>query len=122
VEHVRRQLRRGFHAVAALIVPLSLTPAWLGPCYAMAQTLVPVRMRATVSSIVLFVCNSIRLGLGPLIGGQRSVRPIVGSDSLQYALMASIVAIMLAVVFYYLASRSLRLDSVRAAESAVSAA
>ena len=106
-------------AIAAAVIPLSLTTAWLGPCYAMAQSLVPVRMRATASSIVLFVCNSIGLGLGPLIVGAASdlLRPIVGSDSLRYALMASIVATLLAVVFYYLASRRLRLDLVRASET-----
>jgi predicted MFS family arabinose efflux permease len=111
-------------AIGAAVIPLSLTTAWLGPCYAMAQSLVPVRMRATASSIVLFVCNSIGLGLGPLIVGAASdlLRPIVGSDSLRYALMASIVATLLAVVFYYLAAARLRLDLVRAAQSGGSAA
>jgi|HubBroStandDraft_1064217.scaffolds.fasta_scaffold00324_10 predicted MFS family arabinose efflux permease len=111
-------------AIGAAVVPLSLTTAWLGPCYAMAQSLVPVRMRATASSIVLFVCNSIGLGLGPLIVGAASdlLRPIVGSDSLRYALMASIVATLLAVIFYYLAAEKLRLDLVRAAEAGGSAA
>jgi predicted MFS family arabinose efflux permease len=105
-------------AIAAAVIPLSLTTAWLGPCYATAQSLVPVRMRAIASSIVLFVCNSIGLGLGPLIVGAVSdlLRPIVGSDSLRYALMASVVATLLAVTFYYLASRRLRLDLARAAE------
>jgi MFS family permease len=111
-------------AIGAAVIPLSLTTAWLGPCYAMAQSLVPVRMRATASSIVLFVCNSIGLGLGPPIVGAASdlLRPIVGSDSLRYALMAPIIATLLAVAFYYLAAARLRLDLVRAAETGGSAA
>jgi len=111
-------------AIGAAVIPLSLTTAWLGPCYAMAQSLVPVRMRATASSIVLFVCNSIGLGLGPPIVGAASdlLRPIVGSDSLRYALMAPVIATLLAVAFYYLAAARLRLDLVRAAETGGSAA
>jgi len=111
-------------AIGAAVIPLSLTTAWLGPCYAMAQSLVPVRMRATASSIVLFVCNSIGLGLGPPIVGAASdlLRPIVGGDSLRYALMAPIIATLLAVAFYYLAAARLRLDLVRAAETGGSAA
>lgn len=60
----------------------------------MAQGLARVRMRARAASIQLFICNSIGLGLGPLIVGWASdlLHPIVGSDSLRYALMAAVVA------------------------------
>jgi len=61
-----------------------------GPLFAIIQTLVPERMRAlSIASIYLF-SNLIGAGLGPLAAGVLSdiLHPLVGEESLRYALLA----------------------------------
>jgi hypothetical protein len=43
-----------------------LGPMYLGPTFAMTQSLVTPAMRALASAILLFVLNLIGLGLGPV--------------------------------------------------------
>ena len=52
-------------ALCAAIVPALMGATYLGPSYAMAQGMVPLRMRAQTVGILLFVLNMIALGLGP---------------------------------------------------------
>jgi len=61
-----------------------------GPLFAAIQTLVPQRMRAVSIALVLLSTNLIGLGLGPLATGTLSdfFRPLVGVESLRYALLA----------------------------------
>ncbi len=42
---------------------------WYGPIYATAQSISPIRTRATASAVLLFIVNLIGLGLGPLLVG-----------------------------------------------------
>lgn len=60
-----------------------------GPSFAATQTIVPARMRATAIAVVLFFCNLIGLGCGPLAVGALSdlLRSWVGAESLRYALL-----------------------------------
>ena len=54
----------------ALTIPSSLLGSlWYGPVYASAQGLVPANMRATSSSILLFVINMLGLGAGAVVVG-----------------------------------------------------
>ncbi len=51
-------------------VPITfLSATWSGPTYAAAQGLVPLRMRAMASAVLLFALNLIGLGLGPQFVG-----------------------------------------------------
>jgi len=61
-----------------------------GPLFATFQTLVPARMRAMSIAIVYLFANFIGLGLGPLTVGAMSdaLRPLLGFESLRYALVA----------------------------------
>lgn len=61
-----------------------------GPLFATIQTLVPERMRATAIAILYLFANCIGMGLGPLVAGALSdgLRPLLGEDSLRYALLA----------------------------------
>ena len=43
--------------------------SWFGACYAACQSLVPPRMRATLSAILLLLTTLLGFGLGPLITG-----------------------------------------------------
>lgn len=102
-------------ALAAAIVPSMMGAAFLGPSYAMAQNLVPLRMRAQAAAILLFVLNIIALSLGPLTVGTVSdlLQPVLGADSLRYAMMTSMLTGALAALCYWRASRTLKADIAR---------
>jgi MFS family permease len=60
------------------------------PLFAMIQTLVPQRMRAMAIAVIYLLANLVGLGLGPLAAGILSdaLRPLLGEESLRYALLA----------------------------------
>lgn len=60
-----------------------------GPLFATVQTLVPARMRARAVAIIYLFINLIGFGLGPLAAGVLSdaFRPLLGEESLRYALL-----------------------------------
>lgn len=62
----------------------------VGPLFATIQTIVPERMRAMSIAIVYLFANLVGMGLGPLAAGALSdaLRPMVGQESLRYALLA----------------------------------
>jgi MFS family permease len=63
--------------------------ATIGPLFATIQTLVHPRMRAMSIAIIYLFANLIGLGLGPLVAGALSdaFRPLLGEESLRYALL-----------------------------------
>ncbi len=100
-------------AIALAIPGAILGPMYLGPTFAMTQTLVPPAMRSTASALLLFVLNLIGLGLGPVFAGLLSdgLRPEYGEESIRYSLLILAVAGNIWSAFhYYLASRTLRED------------
>jgi MFS family permease len=60
------------------------------PLFAMIQSLVPQRMRATSIALIYLFANLIGMGFGPLVAGalSDSFRPLFGQESLRYALLA----------------------------------
>jgi hypothetical protein len=88
---------------------------YLGPSYAMAQGMVPLRMRAQTVGILLFILNMIALGLGPATVGLLSVllKPSFGTDSLRYALLAGVVTALIGAFCYWQATRTLEDDLAR---------
>jgi predicted MFS family arabinose efflux permease len=90
-----------------------LGPIYLGPTFAMTQSLVRPNMRALASSLLLFIINLIGLGLGPWFVGMLSdaLKPSYGVDSIRYALLSTVVVgATWASVHYLLASRTLAAD------------
>jgi MFS family permease len=86
---------------------------YLGPTFAMTQSLVRPAMRAMASAILLFVINLIGLGLGPQGVGILSdlLAATSGSESLRYALLIVVVSFAAwSVLHYGLAARSLQAD------------
>lgn len=81
---------------------------YLGPSFAMVQSLAPLHMRSTVSAIMLFILNLIALGLGPLAVGALSdlLNPAYGTQSLRYALMLTSLLNLWAAYHYLVAGRS----------------
>jgi len=100
-------------ALAAAIVPATMGAIYLGPSYAMAQGMVPLRMRAQTVGILLFILNFIALGLGPATVGfiSSKLHPVLGDDSLRWALMTtSITTGLLACACYWRVTRTLKAD------------
>ena len=97
-----------------LSVPGTLLGAvWLGPVFALTQTLVRIRMRAVASAILLFVVNLIGLGLGPQTVGLLNdlLRPRFGAGAVRWSLAAVVLVMSLwSALHFVLAARTLRLD------------
>ena len=115
-------------AVVGLTGSLFFGAFYLGPTYAMIQSLTPVHLRSTAAAFVLFVLNLIGLGLGPQLYGVASdlLQPALGKESLRYTLLTGSVLTMLAGFFYYRAgihyARELRVFEDRPGVPAGSAA
>ncbi|MEO1252936.1 MAG: MFS transporter [Pseudomonadota bacterium] len=87
-----------------------LTGFYLGPCFALAQTLAPVSIRALSTAIFFFILNMIALGFGPTVVGVLSdVLGSTGMDSersLRIALSSVVIPGIIAIGgFAYLAKR-----------------
>jgi predicted MFS family arabinose efflux permease len=107
-------------SVAAVAVALGLFAACVaglnGPTYALSQSLVPVRMRASSMSTLVVLLNLIGVGVGPTLAGVLSdvFAGAFGADSVRWA-MACVLALNLpAVALFARAARSIRDDLVRA--------
>jgi predicted MFS family arabinose efflux permease len=92
-----------FMALTTLMVNM-----YIGPVFAVSHSLVPPNMRATASAVLMFIVNMIGMGLGPVAVGLCSdlLQPIVGQDSLRYAMLAVMILASPAVLLYLLSSRS----------------
>ena len=103
-------------ALTAVMGPAFLGATYLGPSYAMAQGMVPLRMRAQTVAILLFILNFIALGFGPLTVGfiSTQLQHALGSDSLRWALLSTAITTgLLAIASYWRASRTLKDDLAR---------
>lgn len=102
------------HTALALALPGALLGSmYLGPTFAMTQTLVRPEMRALASAILLFIINLIGLGFGPQGVGILSdmLHSAYGVESLRYALLITVVGFaMWSVLHYTLAARTLAED------------
>jgi len=60
-----------------------------GPLFAIVQSLVPARLRATAIALIYLFANLLGMGLGPLAAGSLSdgLRSWAGTESLRYALL-----------------------------------
>ncbi|HVE03603.1 MAG TPA: MFS transporter [Rhizomicrobium sp.] len=105
--------------IVALCIPSLLGAAYLGPAYAATQGLVPLRMRATAAAILLFVLNMIGLGLGPQTVGILSdlLHPRLGSDSLRWALLSTLITGLAGGFCYWQASRTLHKEMMSVART-----
>jgi MFS family permease len=86
---------------------------YLGPCFAMTQSLAKPHMRAMASAVLLFLVNLIGLGAGPLFVGVLwdLLKPSFGVEGLRYALLVTVVTgAAWSAVHFTLAARTLRAD------------
>ena len=99
-------------ALGVLFFALILKTFYLGPCIALAHTLVAPGMRALTSAILFFVLNMIGLGLGPFITGLISdlLQPAYGDESLRYAMLTTLQASLIAIAMFLMAAKHLPAD------------
>lgn len=100
-------------AFLGLIPQTLLGLLYLGPTFAMTQSLVRPSMRALASAVLLLVINLIGLGLGPQFVGILSdlLAPRFGVESIRYALLFTVVGgAVWSSLHYCLGARYLRAD------------
>lgn len=103
-------------SLIAFIPFYALGAMYVGPMFSMVQGLVPLRMRATASAVLLFVVNLIGLGLGPLSVGLLNDFVFAaehGELAIRYSMLVIGVLGGLASVLFWLASRTLAADLAR---------
>ena len=96
-----------------LTVYLVAAGVYLGPSFAIAQTLAPIRMRAMSTALFFFVLNLIALAGGPWITGiiSNALTPAHGEvHALRLALTALAIPYTLSIISFFFASRTLPKD------------
>lgn len=95
-----------------LFVSMLFGSLHLGPIFGLVQTLVPMRMRALASSILLFATNLVGMGMGPLFVGFASDRLGAASivNPLRWAILIILCFTIWPILHYLLAARTLRED------------
>ena len=93
--------------LVAIAVMNFLLSSGLGPCVALAVSLVSPTQRGVTSTVMLIVQNLLAFALGPLLIGIASdaLLPAYGEESLRYALAMMLVAPVAASLFLWTARR-----------------
>lgn len=96
---------------------------YLGPTFALVQTLVTIRMRALAASILLFILNLFGMSLGPQLVGILSdiYRPAYGDHSVRWALFTVGFISLWAAFHYFRAAVHLKADLKRVEDMNASA-
>ena len=97
---------------------------YLGPAFALAQTLAPVSIRALSTAIFFFILNMIALGFGPTTAGILSslLTNSMGEDmALRIALSAVSLSGLIGSYFFYRVSKTVAVDWARATGEGTSA-
>lgn len=102
-----------FWALIAYIPAVFLGAFYLGPSFAMIQSLTPLRSRALASAVMLLILNLFGLGFGPQLVGLASdlMNASFGQESLRYALIAAALINIWACFHYYLAGKTIKYDT-----------
>ncbi len=101
------------YSLLAFIPFYALGAMYVGPMFSMVQGLVPLRMRATASALLLFVVNLIGLGLGPLSVGVLNdyvFGPHYGELAIRYSMLVIGLLGGTASLLFWQASRTLAAD------------
>jgi MFS family permease len=96
----------------ALLPPVALGLAWLGPVIGAFKHLVKPNMRATASAVFLFINNLIGIGAGTWAIGALSdvLTARFAEDSLRYSILAGNLFFLIAAVLMFIAARTLDRD------------
>ena len=104
-------------AVGIYFVAVLFQSCYLGPTFAMIQTLAPMRMRAVWAAVTLLIINLIGLGLGPTMVGVLSdiFAADYGEQSLKQALLVIACFTPAAIFCYWRAGVALRVMAAKKA-------
>ena len=85
---------------------------FVGPTYALVQSLARLRMRAQAAALVLLTMNLIGLGVAPLVVGalNDALSQRFGDEAVRYSLLATAATSIWAAIHSLLAARSVRAD------------
>lgn len=81
-------LQNAVAMIVCFMVWAVIASIWYGPAYGLTQSLVPVRRRATVASLMYLLTNLFGVGLGPQLVGifSDALEPMLGVQSLRYGM------------------------------------
>ena len=111
-------------SIGLTTVLLFTSGMYLGPCFAIAQTLAPVNARAMSTALFFFVLNIIALGGGPTLVGLLSnhfSEAMGEGESLRLSLALLIVPYILSIATFYWSSKKIKADWAAAEERQASA-
>ncbi len=96
-------------ALVFFVLPVLVSPFYLGPTLALIQTLSPVPMRAVAAAIKMLCLNLVGMGLGPLIVGVLSdvLTDAFGEASLRVALSITVTLGLWSALHFWLCGRAL---------------
>ena len=96
-------------ALVLFVLPVFVSPFYLGPTLALIQTLSPVPMRAVAAAIKMLCLNLVGMGLGPLIVGALSdgLTDAFGQASLRVALSITVTMGLWSALHFWLCGRAL---------------
>lgn len=86
---------------------------YLGPAFALAQTLAPIKVRAMSTALFFFILNMIALGGGPTIVGliSQALTPEHGAEqALRLSITFLIIPFVLSIIFFFVTARTLPKD------------
>jgi predicted MFS family arabinose efflux permease len=100
-------------SIVGLMFSGFFSSVFFGPSFAATQNLAGRDMRATAASVLVFIKTLIGMGVGPLLVGSLSdwLRPVVGYQSLRYALLATAFFNLWSVAHFWFSARSYDKDS-----------
>jgi predicted MFS family arabinose efflux permease len=95
--------------ITCVILSYAMSPMWMGPTFAMVQTVAPQHRRSTAAACLVTSYNILGFGLGPLLAGIVSdlTVPFAGTDSLRYGIASTLPLNLVAMVFFLLAAKNL---------------
>ncbi len=102
-------------SLALLIIPHLLNALWFGPVYAVSQGVVPVRVRATASAVLLFITTVIGQGFGALGVGIMSdafatMLHLGEANGLRWAMIAGSFVSLISLGLFWFAGRTVSSD------------
>lgn len=109
----------GQESLIFFVVPAIFSNVYLATTFAQTQSLVPLRMRAVASALILFLINIVGLGLGPLLAGILSdyLSQSYGNESLRYSLLViGAVLTPWTALHYFMAGKYIERDLARVGE------
>ncbi len=99
-------------ALASVFPVMLISSTFFGPVYAVGQSIAKPSMRAIATALILLFMNGIGLAFGPLVAGLLSdmLAPTYGVYSLRWAISITFMALLVAALFYWMASKHFEKD------------